>query len=461
MKQFVDRELEMRTLEREYAKKEASLVIVYGRRRVGKTTLLNEFAKDKKTIYFLATQESESINRDLFREKAAEFTQNEVLMNAVVDRWDTIFKAIVSAGGQDRIVVVLDEFQYLGRTNPAFPSIFQRVWDEVLKESNIMVILCGSLISMMVSQTLSYQSPLYGRRTAQIRLKQIPFRYYHVFFDGLSFQEQVERYAVTGGVPKYIESFLEQEDIYAGIEVNILELSGYLYEEPYFLLQQEVSELGSYFSVLRAIAFGNTKLADISSAIGVKATDLTRTLKTLIDLDLVEREVPVTEKEPGKSKKGLYHIKDNFIRFWFTFIYPNQSDIERGNIEYVMGKIRKSFVRSHAAFVYEDICRELLGVDRQFPYHFSRIGRYWDKNTEIDVVAVNEEEKVILFGECKYWSTLVDVDVFYELVDKSKRVSWCQGDRTEVFMLFAIGGYTQRLMELSRAREDLILKSWL
>ena len=230
MKQFVDRELEMRTLEREYAKKEASLVIVYGRRRVGKTTLLNEFAKDKKTIYFLATQESESINRDLFREKAAEFTQNEVLMNAVVDRWDTIFKAIVSAGGQDRIVVVLDEFQYLGRTNPAFPSIFQRVWDEVLKESNIMVILCGSLISMMVSQTLSYQSPLYGRRTAQIRLKQIPFRYYHVFFDGLSFQEQVERYAVTGGVPKYIESFLGQEDIYAGIEVNILELSGYLYE---------------------------------------------------------------------------------------------------------------------------------------------------------------------------------------------------------------------------------------
>lgn len=125
MKQFVDRELEMRTLEREYAKKEASLVIVYGRRRVGKTTLLNEFAKDKKTIYFLATQESESINRDLFREKAAEFTQNEVLMNAVVDRWDTIFKAIVSAGGQDRIVVVLDEFQYLGRTNPAFPSIFR------------------------------------------------------------------------------------------------------------------------------------------------------------------------------------------------------------------------------------------------------------------------------------------------------------------------------------------------
>lgn len=458
MKRFVDRELETKTLEREYAKKGASLVIVYGRRRVGKTTLLNEFAKDKRTIYYLATQESEGINRNLFREKAAEFAQNEVLMNAVVDRWDTIFKAIVTADGKEKIVVILDEFQYLGRTNPAFPSVFQRIWDEILKERNVMVILCGSLISMMVSQTLSYQSPLYGRRTAQIRLKQIPFLYYQDFFDGLSFREQVERYAVTGGVPKYIESFADQEDIYRGIEENILALSGYLYEEPYFLLQQEVSELGSYFSVLRAIAFGNTKMADLSSAIGVRATDLTRTLKTLIDLDLVEREVPVTEKEPEKSKKGLYHIKDNYIRFWFTFIYPNQSDIERGNTEYVMEKIRKSFVRNHVAFVYEDICRELLAADQEIPYHFSRIGRYWDKHTEIDVVALNEEEKVILFGECKYWSNPVDVDIFYALVEKSKRVAWFLNDRKEIFMLFSISGYTQRLLRLARERRDLILR---
>ncbi len=134
LKQFVDRELELKTLEKQYAKKEASLVIVYGRRRVGKTTLLNEFAKDKNTIYFLATQESESINRNLFREKVASFTQNEVLMNAVVDKWDTIFKAIVAAGHSDRIVVIMDEFQYLGKTNPAFPSVFQRIWDEILKE---------------------------------------------------------------------------------------------------------------------------------------------------------------------------------------------------------------------------------------------------------------------------------------------------------------------------------------
>ena len=172
-----------------------------------------------------------------------------------MDKWDTIFKAIVSAKWETKPVLIIDEFQYLGKANPAFPSVFQRIWDEILMKSSVMVILCGSLISMMVSQTLSYGSPLYGRRTAQIRLKQIPFRYYREFCPALSRKGQIERYAVTGGVPKYIESFSDCTDIFAGIEENILNRTGYLYEEPHFLLQQEVSEVGGYFSVLRAIAF--------------------------------------------------------------------------------------------------------------------------------------------------------------------------------------------------------------
>lgn len=458
IKRFIDREFEMRALEKEYAKEAASFVIVYGRRRVGKTTLLSEFAKNKKTIYFLATQESEAVNRTIFKEKAAAVLHNELLSDAAVEKWETIFKAIVSDNIDEKKVVIIDEFQYLGKTNPAFPSILQKIWDEILKENNIMLILCGSLISMMVSQTLAYSSPLYGRRTAQIRMKQIPFRYYHEFCGDLPLKEQIDRYAVTGGVPKYIESFSDSADIYTSIADNILDLSGYLYEEPYFLLQQEVSELGSYFSVLRAIAFGNRKLADMASTIGVKATDLTRTLKTLTDLDLVEREVPVTEKNPEKSKKGLYRIKDNYIRFWFTFIYPNQSDIERGNTEYVMEKIKKSFVRSHAAFIYEDACRELLSQNPQIPYHFSKLGRYWDKSTEIDIVAIDEEEKAILFGECKYWSDYVDIDVFYDLVEKSKKVPWNREDRKEIFVLFSISGYTQRLQMLAKERGDLFLQ---
>lgn len=457
MKQFVDRELEIRTLEKEYAKKEASLVVVYGRRRVGKTTLLSEFMKGKKALYFLATQESERLNRSAFQEKAAAFIKSSLLAETSADKWGTIFKAIVACECSEKPILIIDEFQYLGKANPAFPSVFQRIWDEILLKNSVMVILCGSLISMMVSQTLSYNSPLYGRRTAQIRLKQIPFRYYREFCPELSRKELIERYAVTGGVPKYIESFSKCTDIFAGIEENILNRTGYLYEEPYFLLQQEVAEVGGYFSVLRAIASGRTKLSEIASFMEVKATDLTRTLKILAELDLVQREVPVTEENPEKSKKGLYRITDYYIRFWFTMVYSNQGDIEQGNIAYVTEKIRKSFVRSHAAFVYEDVCREELAVREDFPCHFQKIGRYWDKNTEIDIVALNEEEGFILFGECKYWSGPVDVDVFYQLQEKAGRVPWHRGNRKELYCIFSMGGFTPRLRELAENKNALIL----
>lgn len=457
MAQFVDRELEIATLEKEYAKKEASLVIVYGRRRVGKTTLLSEFMKDKKAMYFLATQESEALNRSAFQEKAAAFTKNPVLAETSFDKWDSIFRLIVSEQWEEKPLLIIDEFQYLGKTNPAFPSVFQRIWDEILIKTPVMVILCGSLISMMVSQTLSYSSPLYGRRTAQIRLKQIPFRYYREFCGDLSRREQIERYAVTGGVPKYIESFTGCEDIFTGIEKNILDRTGYLYEEPHFLLQQEVAEVGSYFSILRAIAFGRTKLAEIACFMETKATDLTRNLKTLIELDLVQREVPVTEENPEKSKKGLYRITDYYIRFWFTMIYPNQGDMEQGNVTYVMDKIKKRFVTGHAAYIYEDVCRAELCEKTELPCHFSKIGRYWDKNTEIDVVALAEEERTILFGECKYLSGAVDVDVLYQLQEKAKRVAWHRDDRRELYCLFSIGGFSARLQELAAARDDLFL----
>ena len=201
-------------------------------------------------------------------------------------------------------MIVIDEFQYIGKANPAFPSVFQRIWEEYLKNRQIMVILCGSLISMMESQTLDYSSPLYGRRTAQIRLKQIPFRYYREFFPGKTRRELIEMYAVTGGVPKYMELFAECGDIFQSIRSCVLNRSGYLYDEPYFLLQQEISEVGSYFSVLRAIAAGNSKLSAISTVLEVKATSLTKYLKTLIDLDILEREVPATEDNPEKSKRG-------------------------------------------------------------------------------------------------------------------------------------------------------------
>lgn len=462
MKQFVDREQEMETLQNEYERDGSALVVLYGRRRVGKTTLISEFIKDKKALFFLASEEAESQNRNAFKEKAAEFIDSDLLRNADIKSWDILFKAIMDTPFESKPVIVLDEFQYLGKANLAFPSIFQRIWEEILKDKSVMVILCGSLISMMESQTLAYGSPLYGRRTAQIRLKQIPFAYYHNFFPGKSRKELIELYAITGGVPKYIELFFEDKDIYGAIQKCVLNRSGYLYDEPYFLLQQEVSEVGSYFSIIKAIAVGNTKLSSISALLEVKATSLTKYLKTLIDLDILEREVPITEENPEKSKKGLYKIKDNYLRFWFAFVYPNMSFIESGHGSVVMNKIRKSLVKNHIAFAYEDVCREQmweLNAEGVWPFNFTKLGRYWDSKIEIDIAALDPEGKNLILGECKYWTDPVGVSVFRDLEAKTDSVTWERKNRKVWYVLFSASGFTDELKKLAQSREDLLLCS--
>lgn len=460
MRRFIDREQEMATLQSEYDRDGSALVVLYGRRRVGKTTLISEFIKNKKALFFLASEESESQNRLAFQEKVADFLNSDLLKNVEVKSWDVLFRAITDTHFDSKPVIVLDEFQYLGKSNPAFPSVFQRIWEEILKDRQVMVILCGSLISMMQSQTLAYDSPLYGRRTAQIRLKQIPFAFYHQFFPDKSRKELIEMYAVTGGVPKYIELFSQSNDIYSAIETCVLNRSGYLYDEPHFLLQQEVSEVGSYFSIIKAIAAGNTKLSAIAGVLEAKSTSLTKYLKTLIDLDILEREVPVTEDSPEKSKKGLYKIKDNYLRFWFAFVYPNMSFIESGHGRIVMDKIRKSLVRNHIAFVYEDICRERMweiNAEGVWPFYFSKLGRYWDSKEEIDIAAIDPDGKNLILGECKYWQEPVGVSVLRELEAKAKTVSWEKEKRKTWFVLFSVNGFTEDLRAEAAARTDLRL----
>ena len=460
MEKFVDREEEMMTLQSEYERPGSSLVILYGRRRVGKTALISEFIKGKNALFFLASEESEAQNRTAFKEKAADFTGNELLRQFDAKSWDILFQTIMQTPFQEKPIIVIDEFQYIGKSNPAFPSMFQRIWEEQLKDRPVMVILCGSLISMMESQTLSYSSPLYGRRTAQIRLKQIPFRYYHEFFPDKSPRELVEYYSVTGGVPKYIELFSESDDIYHAIQKNILNRSGYLYDEPHFLLQQEVSEIGNYFSVIRAIAAGNSKLSAISTVLEVKSTSLTKYLKTLIDLDILEREVPVTEENPEKSKKGLYKIKDNYLRFWFAFIYPNMSFIESGNSAIVLNKIRKSMVSGHTAFVYEDVCREQmwkLNANGAWPFHFSKLGRWWDSRNEIDIAAIDPDGSNLILGECKFWQEPVGSNILYALEQKAAAVEWRKDRRHTWLILFSTAGFTDELKEIAKSRSDLIL----
>ena len=462
MKNFIDREEELNVLEREHTREGAALVILYGRRRVGKTALISEFIRGKNALFFLASEEPETQNRNAFREKAAAFIGSELLREASVSSWETIFRAIAETRFAQKPIIVIDEFQYLGKANPAFPSVFQRIWEEQLKNIPVTVILCGSLISMMESQTLNYGSPLYGRRTAQIRLKQIPFRYYSRFFTDASQKHLIELYAVTGGVPKYIESFSQQaeSDIYEAIARNVLTPSGYLYDEPHFLLRQEVSEIGSYFALLKVIAAGNTKLSAIAAVLETKSTSLTKYLKTLIDLDILEREVPVTEENPEKSKKGLYKIKDNYLRFWFAFVCPNLGLIESGNGDAVLAKIRQGFVSRHAAFVYEDICREKmweLNAADVWNFRFTSVGRYWDSETEIDIAALDPEGKNLILGECKYWGEPVGINILTALETKARSVSWNRDSRHTYYILFSESGFTADLENYARQRGDVTL----
>jgi len=457
---FVDRINEIETLENEYRKTDAAFVVLYGRRRVGKTTLINHFCEDKKAIYYLATEENESENRNSFKKLVADAFDNELLAESSINSWEPIFKIIASESKRERIVLVIDEFQYLGKANSSFPSIMQKIWDTVLSKSNIMLILCGSLINMMTSQVLNYNSPLYGRRTAQIKLTQIEFSYYHEFNEKLDMDEQIMRYAVTGGVPKYINIFQDEDNVYTAIKKNILSTNTFLYAEPEFLLQKEVSEIGSYFSILKTIASGNHKLGKIATALEVPQTKLTSYLKILIDLDIIEREVPITEETPEKSKMGLYNIKDNFISFWFKFVYPNKSLLESGRTEFVEEKIRKNLIDNHVSYVYEDICREKTWELLSDSLMFNRLGRWWgSKDVEIDIVAYDSYGKDILFGECKYSKSKKGLSVLSALKDKSKDVKWNKTDRNEHFVIYSKNGFSDELLEYAENNKNIYLRN--
>ena len=459
MSAFINRTEDSAFLQSEYDKSDASLVILYGRRRVGKTSLIAEFGKDKSMLYFLATEESEAANRSHFKDIVAEYTGNELLNSATVDNWEVIFNTLARHEPGRKKLIVFDEFQYIGKNNPSFPSVFQKIW-ESLKKQNLMVILCGSLISLMESQTLAYGSPLYGRRTGQIKLKPIPFQHYHEFYIGKTFKELVEYYSVTGGVPKYIEFFQYERDIWAAIEKHVLSTRSFLYEEPVFLLQGEVSEIGSYFSLIRTIAAGNHKMGAIAAAMGVKQTSLTKYLRTLIDLDILERQVPVTEDSPDKSKRGLYRIRDNFMEFWFKFIYPERSSIETGHAQGVMKKIRDGFNSRHVAYVYEDVCRQRLwqlAAEDKLPCRFNKVGRWWDNHLEIDIVALDSSGTDIVFGECKYTNEPMDADVFYGLWEKKNGVKWNMTSRHEYFVFFSINGYTEHMRSLAAEKKNVFL----
>ncbi len=456
---FINRIQELKTLQREYVSTEASLVILYGRRRIGKTSLINHFIKDKRAVYFLATEEAESIQQANCNSLIAEILDNDLMRDTPTLSWEAQIKELCAASKNERIVFVIDEFQYLGVVNKAFPSIFQKLWDLYICKSNVMVILCGSLIAMMVSQTLSYSSPLYGRRTAQIKLKQIPFSYYSEFLPNLSTNQLIEYYAVTGGVPRYVELFRNESNVTEGVLRQVFSPDGFLYEEPTFLLGREVYNPSVYQSILYVVASRTRKMNEITALVGMKRPAVTHHMNTLMDLDLIERIVPVTTKNPEKSKFVEFRLRDNFLQFWFAFARPFLGELELRYTKRVMSYFKEHFIENHVSYVYERICTELLYefVHQGLLPPFAKVGRWWSSDSEIDIVGCDEPYKQVLFGECKYRNSPMDVGDFYKLVDRSLMVNVGFSVAKEWFILFSKAGFSSQLIDLAKQDDRVLL----
>ena len=462
---FIGRKEELGKLEAEY-QRDGSFVVVYGRRRVGKTTLIKEFIKNKTAFYYLATEELEVQSMKRLAGVIGRATNNSLLNKAVFNDWLDLFQLVADYKPNEKKVLVIDEFPYLVKTNPAFPSILQNAWDELLKDNNVMLILSGSLIGMMLKHTLSYDSPLYGRRTAQMRLSSLPFNDVYMA-SGLTFERAVEQYAITGGVPKYLEFFEDGRELVDQIKDVVLNKSGFLYEEPFFLLRSESLSAVNYFSIIKTIADGNHKLGKIASALNQDTSSITPYLSTLTELGFIEKRIPVTEKNPEKTRKGLYFISDNFIRFWFHYVYPHKGELELDNVQIVLDEINKDFKEKFVAFAYEDICKEIfqnLCKKGSIDFVPSRIGSYWlndfNNDTEIDVMAIDNQNKRIFVGECKYHNKSVDAQVYFSLKEKVENNDEIKKGFTGfelIYGLFSKSGFTNRMLDIAKENVDILL----
>ncbi|MFV0482008.1 MAG: ATP-binding protein, partial [Campylobacteraceae bacterium] len=387
---FANRNKELNLLNDEYKSKNFAFTVLYGRRRVGKTTLIKEYIKDKSAIYFMVTLENSNIVLDRFKNIVADFFQDNFLKNLELKDITQLFEYVSQKNLEQKLIIIIDEFQYLTKADNSIPSKFQYIIDEVLKSQNIHLVLCGSIISMMYEQTLSYNSPLYGRRTSSIKLEAVEFNYLKEFFLSKTQIELIELYSVLYGVPKYLEMFYDNGDIFKNIEKNILNSNSYLYNEPQFILQNEVSEPITYFSILEIIANGEHKIGNIAAKLGKNVQSITSFISKLIELDIIYKDVPITEANPTKSKKGLYFIKDNFFRFWFTYVLPYKSLLEIGNTQYVLNKVKENF-NGFVSLVYENLAISYLSKH----YNLLKCGRWWSKDSEIDAVGIGEDFLVV------------------------------------------------------------------
>ncbi|MHC1773594.1 MAG: ATP-binding protein [Flexilinea sp.] len=466
---FINRIAELEQLNLLYNSNRAELFVLYGRRRVGKTELLRTFCNDKPHLFFIATLSSDSEQLATFSRQIYGFDHKEVSAGFTFPSWEAAFRALADLPMESRPVVVLDEFTYLISGNKAIPSILQKIWDEKLKSTLLMLVLCGSYIGMMETEVLGYQAPLYGRRTASTLLRPLDLPSSSLFFPKYTPDKQFLAWAVLGGMPYYLCTFTDQQDLFTNIHQQILNpQTGPLFSEPRLLLMEELREPRNYFSILRAIAQGRTRLNEITQASGVgEANAVSRYLDILQQMRLITRRVPATENQPEKSKKGLYQIDDHFLRFWFRYVHPNQSGLDLGLSEAILEKYVRPDLDHFAAAAFEEAAQMYIAKLAQtgkLAFIPERIGGWWDRDVEIDVLAISQTEKAALVGECKWSVKPVGTNVLEDLQQKVKILLKNHDIQKVQYALFSRSGFTQALEKQANTEgtglymiEDLII----
>jgi AAA+ ATPase superfamily predicted ATPase len=353
---FIGRQRETRFLEELYASRKPELFVLYGRRRVGKTELLQQFCRERRAVYFLAAQVRERDNLRAFRDALAESLGDALAASVEFPDWSAALNFAAERSRDERLVVVLDEFPYLCEASKGLPSELQRFWDTRGKKSNLVLVLCGSQISFMEKEVLAERSPLFGRRTAQRKLEPLAPEDTLAFFPRWEVRDRVLAFAILGGMPAYLRRFDDQHTLYENILRECLRPEGYLFDEVQFLLRSELTNPATYNSLLSAIARGEEKVGDIALSVGVDSTHANKYLSTLRELSLVEREVPLTDPDPLRSRRGTYRVADRFLAFHFRHIQPHVGLIHAGR----GGRVLEEFIEPDLDRLYDEARLEFI-----------------------------------------------------------------------------------------------------
>lgn len=448
MSQFYCREDELRKLNKRYADDKFECIVIYGRRRVGKTALINEFCKDKPTIFFSALNTTEKENLNALSKSIMNFERPDMESAPEFSSYDAALDELTALSKENRIVFVIDEYPYLAKAKPSISAMLQHIIDHKWTETRMYLILCGSSMSFMENQVLGNESPLYGRRTGQFKIEPLDYREAAVFHPYLSSEDNALIYGITGGVPHYINKLDVRSSIDEALLENLFDRSSYLYEEPGNLLKQELREPAIYNAIIKAIADGSSKMNDIKMKVGEESSVISKYLKTLIDLGIVKKETPVTEK-PGK--KTIYLLADNFFRFWYRFVPVNMSAIDSGRISKLYPHAVKQHLSDYMGLTFEKMCQDyLLYYSDNLPIELCNIGQWWGtdpkkkKQVQIDIVGTPVQGNDYIIGSCKYRNEKIGVDELNLIKDYASILG--KGNNYHYY-IFSKGGFTDGLLQ--------------